>query len=287
MKIGFIGTGVMGAAMAGHLQAAGYALYVYNRTQSKADALVTGGATWCDDVKTVAQQADVIFTIIGMPSDVEAVYLGEDGLIANAKQGAILIDMTTSSPSLAKRIAEAGEKAGVSCVDAPVTGGDIGAKNGTLTIFVGGEEKIFKTLLPMFDVFGQSIFYLGTAGSGQHGKIANQIAISGAVIGMAESLAYANGANIDLRTMQEAISTGSGASWQMSNMAPRATSDDFAPGFYIKHFVKDMNIGLEEALISGVDLPALKLVRDQYVKMIAAGDEDLGTQAIVKLYSSR
>ena len=284
-KLGFIGTGVMGTAMAGHLQAAGNELFVYNRTKEKAKALIDAGAVWCEDVKSVAEQADIIFTIIGMPSDVEAVYLGEDGLVNHAKSGTILVEMTTSSPELAKKIAAAGSEKGISCLDAPVTGGDIGAKNGTLTIFVGGEAEAYTKLLPYFEIMGQYIVHLGEAGSGQHGKMANQIAISGAAIGMVESLSYAKAAGIDLTQIQEAVSTGSGGSWQMSNMAPRAIAGNFDPGFYIKHFIKDMKIAVAEAKANNIDLPGLELVLGQYEKLQKQGLEDLGTQGLYKLYN--
>lgn len=283
-KLGFIGTGVMGQAMAGHLQAAGNELFVYNRSKEKAEGLVNAGAIWCDDIKSVALQAEIIFTIIGMPSDVEAVYLGEDGLVNHAKAGTILVDMTTSSPELAKRIAVAGKKKGIFCIDAPVTGGDIGAKNATLTIFVGGEVKTYNQTRPYFKIMGSHIVHLGTHGSGQHGKMANQIAISGAAIGMVESLSYAKAAGIDLTKMQTSISTGSGGSWQMTKMAPRAIAGNFEPGFYIKHFIKDMKIAVAEAKANQIDLPGLELVLGQYEKLQAQGLEDLGTQGLYKLY---
>ncbi|MCL1990133.1 MAG: NAD(P)-dependent oxidoreductase [Defluviitaleaceae bacterium] len=284
MKLGFIGTGVMGQAMAHHLQVAGHQLFVYNRTKDKAQSLIESGATWCDDVKTVAQHADLIFTMIGMPSDVASVYLSEEGLINQSKPGTILVDMTTSQPELAKKIYDLGIKKDIYCVDAPVTGGDVGAQNATLTLFLGGDEAICHTLMPYFKLMGRHITYLGPAGSGQHGKMTNQIAISGAVIGMVESLAYAKAAGIDLATLQEAISTGSGGSWQMSNMAPRAIAGDFDPGFYIKHFIKDMKIAVDEAKASGIQLPGLELTLSQYEKLADLGLENLGTQGLYKLY---
>ena len=285
MKLGFIGTGVMGKAMAGHLQATGNELYVYNRTKEKAQALIDAGATWCDDVKTVAEFADIIFTIIGMPTDVENVYLAEDGLVNNAKPGTILIDMTTSKPELAKKIYDVGKGKEIFCVDAPVSGGDVGAKNATLTIFLGGDENICNKLMPYFELMGKHITYLGSAGSGQHGKMANQIAISGAVVGMVESLTYANAAGIDMTKVQEAVSTGAGGSWQMSNMAPRAIAGNFDPGFYIKHFIKDMKIAVDEAKANDVELPGLELALNQYEKLQEQGLEDLGTQGLYKLYN--
>ena len=283
-KLGFIGTGVMGAAMAGHLQAAGNDLFVYNRTKEKAKALIEAGANWCDDLTAVTRQATLIFTMIGMPNDVEAVYLGANGLVNHAKSGTILVDMTTSSPELAQRIAAAGNQKGIFCLDAPVTGGDIGAKQATLTILVGGEANIYEQLVPYFEIMGTHIVHLGPAGSGQHGKMANQIAISGAAIGMVESLSYAKAAGLDLSKIQAAISTGSGGSWQMTHMAPRAMTGNFDPGFYIKHFIKDMTIALHEAKANQLDLPGLELVLAQYEKLAHLGFEDLGTQGLYKLY---
>lgn len=284
MKLGFIGTGVMGAAMAGHLLGAGNEIYVYNRTKSKADSLVSKGAIWCDDVASVAKQADLIFTIIGMPSDVEQVYLSDDGIIQNAKSGSVIVDMTTSSPQLAIKLANEATKRDIFVLDAPVTGGDVGAKNGTLTIFVGGNEDAFNKILPYFEIMGSHITYLGEAGSGQHGKMVNQIAISGAAIGMVEALTYARAANLNLEKIQAAVSTGSAASWQMSNMAPRIMAGNFDPGFFIKHFIKDMKIAVDEGKANGVTLPGLELVLSQYEKLADYGHENLGTQGLYKLY---
>ena len=284
MNIGFIGIGVMGQAMATHLLNAGHKMYVYNRTKSKADQIVEAGAIWCEDVQMVAHHADLIFTIIGVPADVEAVYLGEGGLIDTAKEGTILVDMTTSTPELAKRIYEAGMQKGIQCLDAPVTGGDVGAKNGTLTIMVGGEESVYQSIRPILDLMGKVIVYMGEAGSGQHTKMANQIAIAGAAIGMVEALAYSKGANLDLETVLSAITSGSAASWQLSNMAPRIIRDDFNPGFFIKHFIKDMNIAPSDASEMSVDLPGLNLVLSLYEECANREFENLGTQALYKLY---
>jgi len=284
MKIGFIGIGVMGEAMAGHLLQAGHELHIYNRTKSKAENLIEKGAHWCDSVAQVAQSAQLIFTIIGMPSDVEAVYLGQDGLIANAAQGTILVDMTTSSPDLAKRIHESGQAKGIQVIDAPVTGGDVGAKNATLTIFVGGDKATYDEILPILELMGKTIVHTGGPGTGQHGKMANQISIAGAIVGMSESLAYAKNAGLDLDTMLKAISTGSGNSWQFANMGPRIVKGDYAPGFYIKHFMKDMRIALSEANDMGIELPALDLVLNLYQNAEIPELEELGTQALYKVY---
>lgn len=284
MKIGFIGIGVMGESMAGHLLKAGHDLYVYNRTKSKADRIVAEGATWCEGVKSIARQCDLIFTIIGVPADVESVYLNEDGLVNHAKKGTILVDMTTSTPDLAKRIYEAGTQKGLKCLDAPVTGGDVGAKNGTLTIMVGGDQETFNEILPILELMGKTIVYMGAAGSGQHTKMANQIAIAGAAIGMVESLAYSKGAGLDLETVLKAITSGSAASWQLSNMAPRIINDDFNPGFFIKHFIKDMRIASTESKAMDVDLPGLDLVLSLYEECQKRELENCGTQALYKLY---
>ena len=286
MKIGFIGIGVMGEAMATHLLEAGHDLFVFNRTKSKADRIVGLGATWCNDVKTVAQSAEVIFTIIGVPADVENVYLAEDGLIAQANKETILVDMTTSTPQLAKRIYEAGSEKGIHCLDAPVTGGDVGAKNGTLTIMVGGEESVYKKIFPLLELMGKTIAYMGEAGNGQHTKMTNQIGIAGAIIGMAEALSYAKNANLDLENTLKIITSGSAGSWQLSNLAPRVIKEDFDPGFYIKHFIKDMRIATKEAGDMDLDLPGLNLVLSLYEEQESKDSDfgNLGTQALYKLY---
>jgi len=284
MKIGFIGIGVMGESMASHLMNAGHELYIYNRTKSKAENLMVKGAHWCDSVEAVAQSAQLIFTIIGMPTDVENVYLGEKGLVDSSKSGTILVDMTTSSPELAKKIHEAGTAKRLKIVDAPVTGGDIGAKNGTLTIFVGGDKAIYEEILPVLELMGKTIVHTGGAGTGQHAKMANQIAIAGSIVGMSESLAYAKNAGLDLEVMLKAIGSGSGNSWQFSNMGPRIVSGDYAPGFYIKHFMKDMRIALSEAKDMGIELPALDLVLNLYQNAEIPQLEEMGTQALYKVY---
>ena len=286
MKIGFIGIGVMGEAMAGHLLAAGHEIYIYNRTKSKAEALIAKGAHWCEDVSGVAKSAQLIFSIIGMPSDVESVYLGTGGLVESSQEGTILVDMTTSSPELAKKIFEAGRSKGIKIMDAPVTGGDVGAKNATLTIFVGGEESVYNEILPILDLMGKTIVFTGGPGTGQHAKMANQISIAGAIIGMSESLAYAKNAGLDLETIIKAISSGSGNSWQFANMGPRIVKGDYAPGFYIKHFMKDMRIALQEAKDMNIQLPGLDLVLNLYETAEIPNLEEMGTQALYKRYEA-
>lgn len=282
--LGFIGTGVMGSSMAGHLLAAGYELHVYNRTKAKTDALVSKGAVREDSPAEVAAKCDVIFTIIGFPKDVEDVYLGENGLLANAKKGALIADMTTSSPKLARRIWEEGQKRGVGILDAPVTGGDRGAREGTLTIMVGGDERDAERARPFFGIMGKNVRYMGKAGSGQCTKLANQIAIAGSMTGMCEALAFAKAVGLDQRAVFEAISTGSAGSASMTNYGPRILSGDFEPGFFIKHYVKDMNLAAEAAEEAEAETPVLELALELYNELADAGLGDKGTQALYLLY---
>ena len=282
--VGFIGTGVMGNAMAGHLMDAGYELVVYNRTASKADNLVARGARYEETPARVAEQCSVIVSMVGYPADVAEVYLGAEGIIAHAQENALLIDMTTSSPSLAREIFEAASQAGIHALDAPVSGGDVGAKNATLTIMVGGDRADFKRALPYFQVMGSSFSLHGSAGAGQHCKMANQINIAATMMGMAESLRYAQAAGLDPFAVIETLSGGSSQTWSLSNYGPRILKGDYAPGFYVKHFIKDLRIALEQADEMGIDLPGTRLAKELYDKLAAAGDENLGTQALMKLY---
>ncbi|HSH24455.1 MAG TPA: NAD(P)-dependent oxidoreductase [Massilibacterium sp.] len=282
-KVGFIGIGVMGRSMASLLLQAGYELVIYNRTKQKAEALIEKGAIWCDTVCDVAKQADVIITIIGYPKDVEEVYLGEDGLLACAKKGAYCIDMTTSSPLLAETIYEQGKEKGIHILDAPVSGGDIGAKNGTLSIMVGGDKEDFEAVFPLFQVMGENIIYHGKAGNGQHTKMCNQISFAAGMISVAESMAYAKKAGLDQHKVLESITKGAAASWTLSNLAPRMIEGDFEPGFYIKHFLKDIRIALEVAETMNLEMPGLTLVKSMYEKLVEQGEENSGTQAIYKL----
>lgn len=285
LSIGFIGTGVMGKSMAGHLLAAGHKLHVYNRTKSKAQALLDQGATWHDSPATIGPVADVVITILGFPTDVEATYLGSQGLIATAKPGAILVDMTTSSPALAQRIAEAGRKKNIACLDAPVSGGDLGAKEARLVIMVGGEEAAYQKVEPLFQIMGKNIRRHGDAGAGQHCKLANQIAVAAGMLAWVEALAYARKAGLDPARVLESISGGAAGSWSMTNLAPRALAGNFAPGFYVKHFIKDMRIALESAAEMKLDLPGLACAKKLYDQVASRGWEDLGTQALYQLYS--
>ena len=283
-KIGFIGIGIMGESMVRNLMKAGYEVAVYNRTKSKADAVVAEGAIWCDSAAQCAAGRDAVITIVGYPKDVEEVYFGEGGVIAHADPGTCLIDMTTTSPKLAVRIYENGKKKGLPVLDAPVTGGDAGAKAGTLTILVGGDQETFEKCRPLFEAMGKNIYYEGKAGNGQHTKMCNQIAIAGALSGACEALAYAKAVGMDPAHMLESISTGAAGSAQLSNVASRILKDDYAPGFFIKHFIKDMKLADEEAVNAGAHLGVLEYVLNMYQELEAEGCGDLGTQALIKYY---
>lgn len=285
--IGFVGTGVMGASMAGHLMAAGATLRVHNRTPGRAAALVEAGAVWCDTPADTAQGADAVITIVGYPADVEQVYLGPGGLIEAAQPGTLLIDMTTSSPLLAERIASAAEKHGLSALDAPVSGGDIGAREARLTIMVGGSEPAFLEAEPILRVMGPNVVRQGGPGAGQHTKMCNQIAIAANMIGACEALAYARAAGLDPERVLESISAGAASSWTLANLVPRMIGNDMAPGFYVRHFIKDMRIALDSAEEMGLELPGLRLAHVMYQRLASQGGEDLGTQALIGLYAAR
>lgn len=283
-KIGFIGIGIMGKSMVRNLMKAGYEVAVYSRTKSKAEDVLSEGAIWCEDVKTCSKGRDAVITIVGYPQDVEEVYFGENGIIANADRGTCLIDMTTTSPKLAVRIYEEASQAGLKALDAPVTGGDTGAREGTLTILAGGDRVIFDRCLPVFEAMGKAIKYEGKAGNGQHTKMCNQIAIAGALSGVCEAMVYAKANGLDVGTMVDSIATGAAGSTQLNAMAPRILSGDFTPGFFIKHFIKDMKLAAEEAEGAGIRLGVLDHVLSMYESMAASGHEDEGTQALVKYY---
>jgi 3-hydroxyisobutyrate dehydrogenase len=283
-KIGFVGTGVMGVSMASNVMSGGYPLAVYNRTKERALPLIEKGALWQETVAGLAAWADVIITIVGYPKDVEEVCLGKGGILENAHAGSFVVDMTTSKPSLAKKIYEAAAEKGIYALDAPVSGGDIGAKNGTLTIMVGGDQKAFEAMAPVFQLMGNNVTLEGGSGFGQHTKLCNQIAIAGAIMGVCESMAYAKKAGLDPESVLKCISTGAAASQQLNLYAPRILKGDYAPGFYIKHFVKDMGIAITEADAMNLFMPALKLSKSLYDKLIKDDMGDLGTQALYKLY---
>ena len=262
----------------------GYDLLVYNRSKAKAMDLLTQGAVWKDDVHSLAEKSDVVITMVGFPADVEEVYLGQRGLLAGARPGTVLIDMTTSSPDLAARIAAAGAEKGISVLDAPVSGGDRGAREGTLSIMVGGDEAVFHDMMPLFSLMGKNVAFQGGPGSGQHTKMANQIAIASNMMGVCEALAYSKKAGLDPEKVLSSISGGAAGSWSLSNLAPRILAGDFAPGFFVKHFIKDMKIALDEAERMGLDVPGLKKAFEQYGILASRGLENEGTQALYKLY---
>jgi 3-hydroxyisobutyrate dehydrogenase len=282
--LGFIGTGVMGRSMALNLMKAGYRVLVYNRTRSKAEDLIKQGALWKDTVADVAKEANVIITMVGYPRDVEEVYLDEKGIINNAKPGSYLIDMTTSSPMLAKRIYNAAKDKGLYALDAPVSGGDIGAREARLSIMVGGDPETFEAVKPIFEAMGKNIVLQGGPGAGQYTKMCNQIAIASGMIGVSEAIAYAKKAGLDPVTVLKSIESGAAGSWSLSNLAPRMIKGDFTPGFYIKHFIKDMKIALESAKEMGLKMPGLELAFSLYENLAAEGEENSGTQALFKLY---
>lgn len=285
MKIGFIGTGVMGHAIVEHLIVAGHDITVYNRTKSKTDDLVAKGATWQDSPKAVTEGSELIFTMVGYPYDVEETYYHADaGIFATDVKGKILVDLTTSTPSLAVKIAQTANENGAESLDAPVSGGDLGAKNGTLTIMAGGSQAAYQTVLPVFEQFGKTCMLHGGSGKGQHAKMANQIMIAGTMTGMTEMLVYANQAGLDLYKILDTLAGGSAANWSMINYSPRILAENYSPGFFVKHFVKDLKIALDEANNMGIDLPSTTLAEQLYEKLEKAGYGDDGTQALIKLW---
>lgn len=288
-KIAWIGTGVMGKPMAGFLAKAGHELRLFNRTFAKAEQAVkeygdSVNAKACDNILEAIDDADYIFSIVGYPSDVESVLSGANGVIQNAKAGAIVVDMTTSSPELAEKLYVEGKEHNVHVLDAPVSGGDSGAKNGTLTIMVGGDEDIYLATKALFELMGSTINYMGKAGNGQHTKAANQIAVAGATSAYTEALVYAIKVGLDPEEMLQAVGGGSAASWQLQNMAPRALDHDFAPGFFVKHFIKDMKIAKSEIEKQGIELNMLNVVLQTFEDFAEKGHEDEGTQALIRNY---
>jgi len=280
-KIGWVGTGVMGRWMCQHVMDLGYQMTVYNRTKAKADPLVDAGAAWADSPQAVAENSDVIFTIVGFPADVREVYFGENGILAGAKAGNIVVDMTTTEPSLALEIYQKGQVQGTSSIDAPVSGGDVGAREAKLAIMIGGDEQAVQTVQPLFEAMGQNIVYQGGAGAGQHTKMCNQITIAGTMVGVCEALVYGAKAGLDLEVMLSTISKGAAKCWSLDNLAPRVLKRDFDPGFFVEHFIKDMGIALAEAKQMNLSLPGLALVHQLYLAVQAQGHGRLGTQALV------
>ncbi len=286
-KIGFIGVGVMGKSMVRNLVKNGFDVSIYTRTKNKVLDLIEEGITWCDDVKSCAKNKDVVITIVGYPKDVEEVYFGKDGIIENAKEGTYFIDMTTTSPKLSIRIYNEAKKRNIFALDAPVSGGDIGAKNATLSIMIGGDREAFEECIDIFKTLGTNIIYEGKAGSGQHTKMANQIALGGAIAGVCEAITYSKKVGLDVEKMLNSISKGAAGSWQMNNMAPRMLKGDFDPGFFIKHYIKDMKIADDEAKGANLELDILESVLKMYEKLQDEGMGDLGTQALIKYYDNK
>lgn len=283
-KIGFIGTGVMGSSMIKHLLKAGYPVHVHNRTKSRADAVIAAGAKWSDTPADLTEQADIVITMVGYPTDVEETYFGENGIFSKADEHHILIDMTTSTPTLAEKIYAFGKAKGIRTLDAPVSGGDKGAQNGTLTTMVGGDEETFAAAEEVLSVFSSKVMLQGPTGSGQHTKMANQIMVAGTMTGMTELLVYSKAAGLDLERVIEQVGSGSAANWSLTNYAPRILKQDYSAGFFVKHFVKDLKIALDEADKLGIDLPATKQAALLYEQLAGQGFAEDGTQALVKLW---
>jgi 3-hydroxyisobutyrate dehydrogenase len=285
-RVGWIGTGVMGSSMCGHVLDAGYAVTVHNRTRGRAEPLLARGATWADTPAEVAAASDVVFGIVGFPADVRAVYLGDEGAVGAASPGAVIVDMTTSEPSLAVEICDAARAKGVGAVDAPVSGGDVGARNATLSIMVGGEEADVERVRPLFEVMGKTIVHEGGAGAGQHTKMVNQILIATGMIGVCEALLYGYKAGLDLEKVLEAVAGGAAGSWSLSNYGPRILAGNFEPGFVVEHFVKDMGIALAEARRMNLALPGLALAQQLYVALVAQGGGRNGTHTLMLAIAS-
>lgn len=279
-RIGWIGTGVMGTSMCGHLLDAGYPVTVFNRTRARAEPLLARGAVWAASPRAVAQAADVIVTMVGYPADVRDVILGADGVLAGAAPGAIVVDMSTSEPSLAVDIAKRAAAQGVDSVDAPVSGGDVGAREARLSIMVGGSQPAFEALAPLFQIMGKTIVHQGPPGAGQHTKMVNQILIATNMIGVCEALLYGYRAGLELGTVLASVGSGAAGSWSLANLAPRIIANRFEPGFFVEHFIKDMGIALAEAQRMGLALPGLALAQQLYLALAAQGHARDGTHAL-------
>ena len=282
-KIGFVGVGIMGKSMVRNLMKAGYELHIYARTKSKVEDVISEGAVYHDTVGDCASDVDVMISIVGYPKDVEEVYFGEKGILNSAKEGTYVIDMTTSSPKLSKKIYDAAKEKGLHAMDAPVTGGDTGAKNGTLSILVGGDKEDYEACHKVFEAMGTNINYEGGPGCGQHTKMANQIMIAGTLSGVCEAMRYAEAQGLDLHTLLDSVATGAAGSKQLDAFGKKIIDGDFAPGFFMKHFIKDMNLAVEEAESKGLDLKILKQVLENY-RTLEEAYGDLGTQTLIKFY---
>lgn len=285
-RIGWIGTGVMGASMCGHLMKKGFSATVYNRSRAKAEGLVGQGATWAATPKELAANSDVIFSIVGFPRDVRDVLLGPDGALAGSKPGNVLVDMTTSEPSLAVEVYEAAKAKGVQSVDAPVSGGDIGAREARLSIMIGGEKEVVAALQPCFEAMGKTIIYQGGPGAGQHTKMVNQTLIASNMIGVCEALLYAYRAGLNLDTVMQSVAPGAAGSWSLSNLGPRIIANNFDPGFFVEHFIKDMGIALSEANKMGLALPGMALAKQLYESVKSQGHGRDGTHALMLALAS-
>lgn len=285
-RIGFIGTGVMGTGIINNLLGAGYEVTVYNRTKAHAQAVLDRGARWAETPAKVAADTAITMSMVGFPQDVENIYFGDDGILAGAEPGQLVVDMTTSTPTLARKITAAAGERGVVALDAPVSGGDVGAKNGTLTVMVGGDAAVMATLQPIFDVIAGSVHRFGEAGMGQHAKMANQIMIAGTMTGLTEMLVYARATGLALNDVLATVGAGSAANWSLDNYGPRVLKGDYTPGFFAKHFLKDLRIALDEADKIGLDLPATQTAKRLYEQLVDAGHGDDGTQALVKIYTA-
>ena len=282
MKIAWIGTGVIGKSMAGHLLSAGHDLTVFSRTKDKASALIARGAKWAASPKETALGTDIVCSMVGYPADVEEVYLGPNGILQSMRPKSLCIDFTTSSPSLALKIFKKAKNKGIAALDAPVSGGDIGARKARLSIMVGGEPENFKRALSLFRLLGKTIVFQGGPGAGQHAKVVNQIMIAGTMMGMCEGLLYARKAGLNPKTVLTSVGGGAAASWSLANLYPRILKNDFGPGFYVEHFVKDLQIALGEARRMKLNLPALALAEKLYARLKSGGSARLGTQALIK-----
>ena len=283
-KVGFICVGIMGKSMVRNLMKAGFELHIYARNRAKVEDVIGEGALFHDSIAACVKGCETVITIVGFPQDVEEVYFDEGGILESADAGAYLIDMTTTSPQISVKISKEGEEKGFHVLDAPVTGGDTGAKAGTLSILVGGKEEDFEACMPLFEAMGTNINYQGEAGCGQHAKLANQIMIAGTLTGVCEALSYAKAKGLDMPTLLKSVSTGAAGSKQLDTFGPKILEEDYAPGFFMKHFIKDMKLALVEANISGLSLEMLSLVLANYEELEAEGLGDLGTQALMKYY---
>lgn len=279
-RIGWIGCGVMGASMCRHLLDAGFATTVFNRTRAKAEPLIAQGARWADSPSEVAAQSDIVFSIVGFPEDVCEIALGKPGVIDSLNEGGVFVDMTTSQPSLAKQIYDQAKPKGLSSIDAPVSGGDIGAKNGTLSIMIGGDREVVESLQPCWQAMGNTIVYQGPAGAGQHTKMVNQTLIATNMIGLCEAFLYAYRAGLELETVMQSVGGGAAGSWSLANLGPRIIDNNFDPGFFVEHFIKDMGIALDEANRMKLSLPGLALAKQLYEAVQAQGNGRLGTHAL-------